>query len=156
LTVEIERKFLVNEPPDLIGMDPVEIEQGYLAVAGETGGAEVRLRSSDGDPVLTVKSAGGLSRTEEEIPLDRDRFDSLWPLTEGRRLQKARYRLDHEGAVIELDIYCGDLDGLAVAEVEFEDEDGAHAFEPPAWFGEEVTERPEFRNEALASRGRPG
>ena len=34
----------------------------------------------------------------------------------------------------------GALTGLSVAEVEFATEDAADAFEPPAWFGREVTD----------------
>ena len=34
--------------------------------------------------------------------------------------------------------------GLQFIEVEFEDEEAAAAFAPPAWFGKEVTENPEF------------
>ena len=56
---------------------------------------------------------------------------------------------------MELDVYGGDLDGLTVAEVEFDDERQAEEFEPPDWFGDEVTGKEEYLNEALATRGRP-
>ena len=39
--VEIERKFLVPETPDLSGTDSDEIEQGYLAIGSD---GEVRVR----------------------------------------------------------------------------------------------------------------
>jgi adenylate cyclase len=153
--MEIERKFLVSELPDLAGREPVAIEQGYLALADDRGGAEVRLRRAGHLTFLTVKSAGGLVRAEEEIELDGERFDALWPLTEGRRLEKERYSIDHGERTIELDVYGGELSGLAVTEVEFPDEGSAAEFEPPDWFGEEVTEDEGFRNEWLATRGMP-
>jgi CYTH domain-containing protein len=153
--MEIERKFLVGELPDLAGCDPVAIEQGYLALSDDRGGAEVRLRRAGDLTVLTVKSAGGLSRTEEEIKLDGERFDALWPLTEGKRIEKKRYSIDHGERTIELDVYGGELSGLAVTEVEFPDEGSAAEFEPPDWFGDEVTEDENFRNERLATRGVP-
>ena len=56
---------------------------------------------------------------------------------------------------IEVDIYSGALTGLSVAEVEFATEDAADAFEPPAWFGREVTDDPRFKNQRLASEGAP-
>ena len=153
--MEIERKFLVSEPPgDLGGSERLEIEQGYLALAHD-GEAEVRLRRADGAFFLTVKGAGGLSRVEEELELDRGRFESLWPLTEGRRIAKARHVIRHGDCEIELDVYEGELEGLLTAEVEFSDEEAADAFEPPDWFGEEVTGKPEYRNETLATKGRP-
>jgi adenylate cyclase len=153
--MEIERKFLVDDPPDLKGRDGDEIEQGYLAIADEGGGAEVRLRRRANATLLTVKSAGGRTRVEEEIELDRERFESLWKLTDGRRLTKTRYVLDHGEREIELDVYSGDLASLIVAEVEFPDQGSAEAFEPPPWFGNEVTTNQDFRNAALATRGLP-
>lgn len=40
---------------------------------------------------------------------------------------------------IELDVFEGHYDGLILAEVEFASEEEAKAFNPPAWFGEDVT-----------------
>jgi CYTH domain-containing protein len=153
--VEVERKFLVPALPDLSGFESSEIEQGYLALPDEKGGAEVRLRSRGNELTLTVKSAGGEVRDEEELELDRDEFDRLWKLTEGRRLAKRRYVIPHDGLELELDVYAGALEGLLVAEVEFEDEDAAGEFEPPAWFGDEVTGKEHYKNESLATRGLP-
>lgn len=151
--MEIERKFLVTDLPDLDDREGEEVEQGYLAIADERGGAEVRLRRRGDRMSLTVKSSGTLSRAEEEIELDSERFDSLWRLTEGRRLSKRRYVIAHGDREIELDVYAGALTGLAVAEVEFPDEAAAERFEPPEWFGSEVTSSREYRNASLATVG---
>ena len=102
-----------------------------------------------------MKAGRGRSRAEEEIELDPDTFERLWPLTEGRRVTKTRYRLPHGDRQIELDLYSGGLAGLAVAEVEFPDEAAADAFEPPPWFGDEVTGERRYLNETLATQGRP-
>ncbi len=150
--MEIERKFLVTETPDLGGVESEEIEQGYLAL-GEDG--EVRLRRRGDRHELTVKRGGGLARDEVEIELDRDRLDALWPLTEGRRLAKRRHRISHGDLVIELDLYRGELEGLAVAEIEFESEREAETFKPPSWLGREVTGERRYLNESLATEGRP-
>ncbi len=42
-----------------------------------------------------------------------------------------------------------------MAEVEFADEDAAAQFDPPGWFGREVTGKMEYLNETLATQGRP-
>lgn len=154
-SVEIERKFLVPEPPPELERWPAtRIEQGYLAIGGD--GTEVRVRRRDGDAVLTIKGGGGRSRTEEEFGIDADRFARLWPLTEGRRLEKTRYVIaGGEGLEIELDLYSGALAGLSVAEVEFATEEAADVFEPPIWFGREVTDDARFKNQRLASDGAP-
>lgn len=153
--MEIERKFLVRELPP--GLDPSgssQIEQGYLAIGDD--GTEVRVRRRDGSAVLTVKSGGGRSRLEEEIEIDVERFGRLWPLTEGRRLEKTRHRIPAgDGLTIELDVYAGELAGLMVAEVEFASEEAADAFEPPDWFGSEVTDDARFKNQRLACEGVP-
>ena len=153
--MEIERKFLVAERPDLTEGRRVDLEQGYLALADDRGGAEVRLRRKDAERLLTVKVGSGRTRTEEEIALEPEGFERLWPLTEGKRVSKTRHVIPHGELEIELDVYAGELEGLLVAEVEFPDETSADAFEPPDWFGEEVTGNHDYLNETLATKGRP-
>lgn len=150
--MEVERKYLVAEPPDLDGAEADEIDQGYLAVGSE---GEVRLRRKGGDLLLTAKRGAGLAREEAEVPLDPGSFERLWPLTEGRRLHKRRHLLPLGELELELDVYAGELEGLLVAEIEFRSEDEARAFEPPGWLGEEVTGDQRYLNESLATRGRP-
>ncbi len=151
--MEIERKFLVPELPGDLSRHPShEIVQGYLALTPE--GVEVRVRRKGGKCFLTVKHGPGLSRVEVELPLEAKDFDVLWPLTEGRRLRKTRHEIPRpEGRPVELDVYADRLEGLWVAEVEFDDEATAHAFEPPEFFGREITGDPEYRNEKLAREG---
>ena len=70
--MEVERKFLVPEPPNLEATRADEIEQGYLAIGSE---GEVRVRRKGERLLLTAKRGSGLSREEAEIELDRERFD---------------------------------------------------------------------------------
>jgi adenylate cyclase len=153
---EIERKLLVEElPGDLDGpaWSARRLEQGYLAITDE---AEIRIRRAGDDAWLTVKSAPGLSRVEEELALDADAFARLWPLTEGRRLVKVRHtREDAPGVVFELDVYDGALAGLVTLEVEFASEEDARAWTPPAWAGRDVTGDKAYANQTLAARGAP-
>jgi adenylate cyclase len=95
-------------------------------------------------------------RVEEEIEIEADRFERLWPLTEGRRIEKTRYEIPlDDGLVIELDVYTGGLDGLVTAEVEFGSEEAAEAFEAPDWLGPDVTEDLRYKNQRLARDGAP-
>jgi adenylate cyclase len=154
--VEIERKFLVAGEPAEEATRIWRIEQGYLALADDRGGAEVRLRRAYDDVrVLTIKGGTGRTRVEEEVDVDRETFESLWPLTEGRRVTKTRHVIPHGELEIELDVFEGGLEGLRLVEVEFPDERGADAFEPPDWFGEEVTGNRKYLNETLATEGAP-
>ena len=153
--IEIERKFLVAEPPsDLERWPSTAIEQGYLAITDDR--PEVRVRRRGGRAFLTVKAGAGRVRVEEEIEIEPDRFERLWPLTEGLRIEKTRYEIEADGGlVIELDVYTGDLAGLVVAEVEFDSETAAEAFAPPEWFGADVTEDVRYKNQRLARDGAP-
>jgi adenylate cyclase len=152
---ERERKFLVRTLPANLSRHPHElIEQGYLAVAkGDGDAAEVRVRRTDTRCVLTVKKGHGASRSETEIPLSRRNALALWPLTKGRRVKKTRYKIPYRGLNIELDVYRDKARGLAVAEVEFPSAAALRRFEPPLWFGAEVTGRRAFANSQLAATG---
>jgi adenylate cyclase len=151
--VEIERKFLVGDLP--AGLDEGErIAQGYLAIAGD--GVEVRIRRRGSTTTLTVKSGPAHVRFEEEIPIDERQFDSLWPLTDGRRVSKTRHRLAVEpGLLAELDVFDGDHEGLLVAEIEFPSVEASERFTPPAWLGQEVTGDRRYANQSLALEGTP-
>lgn len=152
---EIERKFLVDRPPaDLDAYPAADIDQGYIAITEE--GVEVRIRSYGGRSFLTIKSAGGEVRLEEEIEIDERRFRSLWPLTARRRIRKRRYLISSgNGIRIELDVYRDDLTGLVTAEVEFDSVGAAAAFIPPAWLGREITDEAGYKNQRLAVDGLP-
>ena len=94
-------------------------------------------------------------RTEEELDIDERRFESLWPLTEGRRVSKTRHLIPLDsGLAAELDVYRGAHDGLLTAEIEFPSLEASEAF-PPGWLGREVTGDRRFANQALALDGRP-
>jgi adenylate cyclase len=153
--MEIERKFLLDAPPDGVGDHPSStIRQGYLAI--EPGGTEVRVRRRDGEATLTAKAGTGRTRAEVEIAIDAETFERLWPLTAGRRIEKVRHLVPAgDGLTVELDVYGGDLAGLVVGEVEFPDEAAADAFAPPAWLGVEVTDDERYKNHRLAVDGRP-
>jgi adenylate cyclase len=151
--VEIERKFLVVDPEAQdFGDEGDLIMQGYLGV-GE-GGFEVRVRKRGPRAFLTIKKGEGRRRLEEEIEIEVARFDRLWPLTDGARLEKTRHRVElPDDLVAEVDVYHGTLQGLVTVEVEFAGDEAADAFQPPDWFGEEITGDPRYRNRDLARGG---
>lgn len=154
MATEIERKFLLDEPPDQVrGRSGKRIEQGYLAAGGSI---EVRLRQVEERRLLTAKLGHGESRVEVEIAIDEGQFEALWPLTEPRRLAKIRYLIPlGSGLEAEIDVFEGELAGLVTAEVEFGFERQSQDFRPPAWLGEEVTGDRRYANQTLASEGVP-
>ena len=149
---EVERKFLLTGLPSMQGAEaPVEIEQGYLP--GERLVERVRRTRSKAGVELarTVKEGSGLTRLEVEEAVTPDVFASLWPLTEGRRLRKRRYRVPDGDLTWEIDEFL-DRD-LVLAEVELV----GHPVEVdlPAWLrphvDREVTEDEAYSNVRLAS-----
>lgn len=155
MAIEIERKFLVTEAPEAAVLGPGErLRQGYLAEDGEV---QVRVRISGGSATLTVKAGRGLTRMEVEALIGLDEADALWPHTAGRRVEKVRHHVAAGGGLVaDVDMYEGALAGLCTAEVEFESQGAAGTFQPPSWFGRDVTGEPGWDNASLARNGRPG
>lgn len=146
---EIERKFLVKTLPDLSNVHKTYIHQGYITQANDS--VEIRLRQKDAQYFITVKAGAGMVRDEHEIAVDHGQFATLWPATQGKRIEKHRWTgpLD-TGQTYELDIYMGVLEPLVVVEVEFSSGQQATKFHPPAWFWLEVTDDKRYKNKALA------
>lgn len=151
--MEIERKYLVRELPDNLDSYPhTEIEQGYLITS-----PTLRIRRMGDSYILTVKERRRTSTTaivnrEEEFAMTADSYTSLKARCEGIMVCKTRYRIPLSGGLIaELDIFHGVHEGLRLVEVEFPSEEGADAFVAPAWFGDDVSGDPRYRNSYLAS-----
>ncbi len=143
--VEIERKFKVNEMPDLSQYKFKELTQGYL-----NRNPVVRVRKEDDEYYLTYKGKGLLEHEEYNLPLNKESFDNLIKKSDGKIITKKRYLIPYDKYTIELDIFEGDLSGLVIAEVEFESKEEAMAFNAPSWFGEDVTNDPSYSNSKLS------
>ena len=85
----------MRDLPGLGELKREQIIQGYLAISSD--GTEVRIRRKGDKCVEAVKSQGGLTPDEIEVEISQDQFRTLWPATEGRRLEKARYALEWNG-----------------------------------------------------------
>ena len=134
---EIERKFLVAADPGVPG-DATEMRQAYVALDGDCA---VRVRQAGDTFRLTIKAGSGISRTEVEFDLDRATFDELWDVGRDRAVEKRRTRIPiGDGLVAELDDFAGRHAGLRIVEVEFASAEAAAAFEPPGWFGDDVSD----------------
>lgn len=157
--VRTRRKFSVEAIPEMLDLTQVPqctIRQGFVAISPD--GAETRVRSTDDRLFeMTVKSGGTRQRSEHPpVVIDRGMFDALWAQTDGRQIEKTRYKIPHDNKLcIKLDIYAGHLDGLMTAEVEFPGGPEAASiraqlFKPPVWFGDEVSEDRRYKNQNLA------
>lgn len=152
MPVEIERKFLtVSDSWRLNCVKSVRLRDGLISAID---GRKVRVRIADDTAFLTVKGARvGLVRDEFEnaIPVD-DAAHLLAHHCDGRVVAKTRYFVVEDGFTFEVDVYDGLLEGVVIAEAElsFPDE----VFPRPAWLGEEVTGKEEYRKiNMLRARG---
>lgn len=157
--MEIERKFTIKTlPADLESYEKRELEQGYLCTS-----PVVRVRKSvkqgKTNYILCYKSKLGLEQKEdaaaqvcreEELPLSKEAYEKLLSKVDGRVITKTRYLIPYGEYTIELDVFAGELTGLAFAEVEFPDEQAAAEFAMPEWFAEDVTFDNHFKNAWLA------
>lgn len=143
--MEIERKFLVKEIPNLTEYSFHCMEQGYLNTD-----PVVRVRKEDDNYYLTYKGKGLLAREEYNLPLNKEGYYHLVEKADGIIIRKKRYLIPYEKFTIELDVFEEPYENLIIAEVEFESEEEAGQFTPPEWFGEDVTYNRQFHNSSLS------
>lgn len=148
-SIEIERRFLVDRslPLDFARLPSSRIEQFYLSADPKRA---VRVRIKDGSATLTIKgekSQGAGIEVETAITLEQ--ATALRSLSLGIPVVKTRYLLQQDGFLFEIDAFDR-ADGLVIAEIEFKIAAEAASFQPPAWLGREVTDEPNFSNQALA------
>ena len=143
--MEIERKFLIKEMPDLMKYSFHCMEQGYLNTD-----PVVRVRKEDDTYYLTYKGKGLLAREEYNLPLNETGYYHLVEKADGVIIRKKRYLIPYEKYTIELDVFEEPYEKLVIAEVEFESEEEAEKFCPPDWFGEDVTYDCRYHNSNLS------
>ena len=145
--MEIERKWLIKEPPrDLESYPHHVIEQGYLNTR-----PVVRIRRQDNDYILTYKGGGLMAREEYNLPLDRQSYEHLREKIDGRLISKVRYVIPIEnGLVVELDHFEPPHKGLYLAEIEFSSVEEAEAFPGLPWFDKDVTYDVNYHNSVMS------
>ncbi|PWV99526.1 CYTH domain-containing protein [Paenibacillus cellulosilyticus] len=155
--LEIESKFLLENDPKQLIEDGVitfvseqRIEQTYLAIDEQQ---EVRVRrlvdltSNEVHYTHTFKSGNGLIREEIEYEITASIYEQLMSGRKLIPLTKNRITAKWDDRVVEIDIY--DQIQLSVVEVEFDSEDAAHAFVPPAWFGKDIGSERQYSNKKV-------
>ena len=146
--MEIERKYLLKTLPDLKTYEFHKIEQAYLCTS-----PVVRVRREDETYYMTYKGGGMMAREEYNLPLNQESYQHLKEKADGNVIGKTRYLipLKKEGLVAEVDVFDPPFAPLILAEVEFETEEQANAFEAPEWFGEDVTFDGRYHNSYMST-----
>lgn len=158
--VETERKYLVdvnNLPYESMKIATIyNFTQTYINYSPEI---RVRARTGDkNDYYMTIKvplDDTGLSRQEVEFFISADEYAELVKKQIGTVILKTRYQFWDGNYYISVDVYSGDLSGLAVAEIEFDSVEEANSYTQPEWFGEDITSDSRYKNANLSKNGMP-
>jgi len=141
--MEIERKFLVKNMPDISGIQPVYYERYFLKI--EDGYQERIQRKGDRYEFETKKlvpSIGNVSHHEKtRDQITEKEFERLKEGKENLGIMRDGYFLS-KNPDISIKIYRGKYEGLVRAEVEFDSEKEARDYQPEPWMGEEITNSP--------------
>lgn len=151
LNVEIERKFLIDSLPPNLGKGKL-IKQGYFASQ-----SEIRLRQDGEEFLITFKGPGSIKRSECERAIPQWVFEENWIHTEGRRVEKVRYKKPYQSHTLEIDQFSTHPEGPFLMECEFGSEEEADNFIFPPWAKgiREVTNDPSYKNRSIAINGFP-
>lgn len=155
---EIERKWIIDKskiPFNLEEVEKIEIEQTYICFSPEIRVRKLNNGESHSFAVKTNMTADGLIRNEIEEYITEEEYDILIKKKEGNTIYKTRYQLLHEDNIYSIDIFEGDLEGLAYLEIEFTSKEKARNFATPDWVEKEVTSDIRYKNGYLARYGIP-
>lgn len=142
---EIERKFLVNEVPNLSGLEKITLERHFLYIGN---GIELRIQSNGTRHTLQRKvSKSAVERETQTLEISLEEFDRLQTLSVAS-ISRDSYRLA-DTPKTDLHFYSGKFQGLVRAEFEFSSLDESNAFIPPLWVGKEITDTPLARDSQL-------
>lgn len=151
--VERERRFLLRERP-------ADLPEGYRRIRDwYVDGTRLRLRRVE-DPhgnVLDLKlgqkyrpaPGAGLSTTLTNLYLTEVEFELLRRLG-GRAIVKRRYSYCYAERDFSIDVFEQALEGLVMAEIEFDSDDAADGLAIPEFALAEVTSDPLFTGGVLA------
>ena len=142
---EIERKFFVKNIPDLSELKGIQDERYYLY---SDDGIELRFQKH-GEKYELERMAeyANLSRTQEKIDITQKEFEVLKQFGKGPIIRESY--LIAKNPQITIKKYHDRFEGLVRAEVEFKSLDEAQQFQPPDWFGKEMTDMPVAKDAEL-------
>ncbi len=135
--MEIERKFLVKELPDLSGIKSIPYERYYLRVDEKL---EERIQKKGDKYELETKEVkSSLERTKDKKDISKEEFEELKRGKENEGIIREGYNLS-SNPNISIKIYHGKFEGLVRAEVEFKSTEESENYNPESWMGKEITQ----------------
>ncbi len=157
-TVEIEKKWLIDKdkiPYDLSNSEIIEIEQTYICFSPEIRVRKINNGKEYTFAVKTNITSDGMIRDEIEDFITQEEYNNLMKKQEGNTIYKTRYQFLDGDYLLAVDIFSGELEGLAYLEIEFENQEEADNFQTPNWVIKDVTSDLNYKNGHLARYGIP-
>lgn len=157
-TVEIEKKWLIDKdkiPYDLSNSEIIEIEQTYICFLPEIRVRKINNGKEYTFAVKTNITSDGMIRDEIEDFITQEEYNNLMKKQEGNTIYKTRYQFLDGDYLLAVDIFSGELKGLAYLEIEFENQEEADNFQTPNWVIKDVTSDLNYKNGHLARYGIP-
>jgi len=151
--VEIEKKYLVKYNYIIKDYTKTTTIQQFYILKNEDSSIRCRnLRGIDFNTfIFTFKKGKGIKKIEEEFELTNNQFFDLKQINISNFISKTRYDIPiGDGLIAELDKFHGKFVDRIFVEVEFKTEKEANDFNPPSWFGEDVTNNPRYLNIFMA------
>ena len=149
--IEIERKFLAKDKSYILKLiediKPLNFIQAYLNTS-----PVIRIRKEEDKYYLTYKGKGNIIKEEYNLEIDENSFNHLLKKCDGNTITKKRYKLSiSDSLTAEIDIFDGKFTGLIIIEVEFPTIEESDNFNPPDWFGEDVSEDKRYHNAYMST-----
>lgn len=119
------------------------------------GNREVFVCRSGAAVFLRMREGRKRFLREIDIPLGKAHFEALWKLTEGARISITTSRSRRSGLAFTVETIQLGKEMIRFAVVPFAKRQLAMAFQPPEFFGPEVTDEVEFSDAHLALHGVP-
>ncbi|MBR4026211.1 MAG: adenylate cyclase [Lachnospiraceae bacterium] len=147
MSLEIERKFLMEDFPNLPCMREVYIEQGYLSIEPEVRiHKAIDKQSGKQDFRLTVRGNGTLTRTEIKTDVEEAFYKEAVELLGLPMIKKEYKSYTYEGYVLEVCyVDAGMESAFFYGEIEFPSEEEANTFQKPYFLGKEVTMEDDYK-----------
>lgn len=157
---EIERKWLIdkNKIPYNLNDKNVEvfdIQQTYICFDPEMRVRNYNNGESYEYTIKTNMTKDGLVRDETNIDINKKQYNNLIIKKEGNTIHKTRYQFYKNKQLVAIDIFHGDLDGLAYMEIEFPSIKESEEYKEPNWVIKDVTDNINYKNGHLARYGIP-
>ena len=157
---EIERKWLIDKdkiPYNLkdSNVEVFDIQQTYICFDPEMRVRNYNNGESYEYTIKTNMTKNGLVRDETNIDINKKQYDNLIIKKEGNTIHKTRYQFYENKQLVAIDIFHGDLDGLAYMEIEFATIEESKKYKEPNWIKKDITDNINYKNGHLARYGIP-